>query len=111
MSERANHKRSTVEKATDEFLRVLRQRNASVHTIKAYAGDLENFASYVGTREWKSIDHVAIRGFLSHLYEKGLSKAAERADRANEQGAVTAARQGQTAAIVELNSETDFVAK
>ena len=45
------------------------------------------------------------------LREKGLSKAAERADRANEQGAVTVARQGQTAAIVELNSETDFVAK
>ena len=75
MSERANHKRSKVEKATDEFLRVLRQRNASAHTIKAYAGDLVNFAYYVGAREWKSIDHVAIRGFLSHLYEKGLSKA------------------------------------
>jgi len=45
------------------------------------------------------------------LREKGLSKAAERADRANEQGAVTVARQGHTAAIVELNSETDFVAK
>src|SRR5438309_2529695 len=75
MSQRPNQKRTTVEKATDEFLRVLRQRNASAHTIKAYAGDLENFASYVGAREWKSIDHVAIRGFLSHLYEKGLSKA------------------------------------
>src|ERR1700757_801626 len=74
MSERANHKRSPVEKATDEFLRVLRQRNASAHTIKAYAGDLVNFANYVGAREWKSIDHIAIRGFLSHLYEKGLSK-------------------------------------
>ena len=45
------------------------------------------------------------------LREKGLSKAAERADRANEQGAVTIARVGNTAAIVELNSETDFVAK
>ncbi len=45
------------------------------------------------------------------LREQGLSKAAERADRANEQGAVTIARQGNTAAIVELNSETDFVAK
>ncbi|MDQ6727480.1 MAG: translation elongation factor Ts [Actinomycetota bacterium] len=45
------------------------------------------------------------------LREKGLSKAAERADRANEQGAVTIARDGQVAAIVELNSETDFVAK
>jgi integrase/recombinase XerC len=75
MSERSNEKRTTVEKATDEFLRVLRERNASAHTIKAYAGDLENFASYVGAREWKKIDHVAVRGFLSHLYEKGLSKA------------------------------------
>src|ERR1700740_262975 len=74
MSERANHKRTEVEKATDEFLRVLRQRNASAHTIKAYAGDLENFANYVGARDWKSIDHVAVRGFLSHLYERGLSK-------------------------------------
>src|SRR5438445_5793270 len=74
MSQRPNQKRTTVEKATDEFLRVLRQRNASAHTIKAYAGDLENFASYVGSREWKKIDHVAVRGFLSHLYEKGLSK-------------------------------------
>jgi elongation factor Ts len=45
------------------------------------------------------------------LREKGLSKAAERADRANEQGAVAIARQGNTAAIVELNCETDFVAK
>src|SRR5246127_740333 len=74
MSNRSQHKRTTVEKATDEFLRVLRQRNASAHTVKAYAGDLENFASYIGAREWKSIDHIAIRGFLSHLYEKGLSK-------------------------------------
>jgi elongation factor Ts len=48
---------------------------------------------------------------VTWLREKGLSKAAERADRANEQGAVTIARQGQTAAVVELNSETDFVAK
>ena len=45
------------------------------------------------------------------LREKGLSKAAERSARANTQGAVTAAREGNVAAIVELNSETDFVAK
>src|SRR2546425_3241825 len=63
-----------VEKAIAQFLRSLRERNASLHTIKAYAGDLEHFAAYVGSRPWRSIDHVAIRGFLSQLYEKGLSK-------------------------------------
>jgi integrase/recombinase XerC len=71
---KAETKRTTVENATDEFLRTLRQRNASPHTIKAYAGDLDNFAAYIGSRHWRAIDHVTIRGFLSHLYEKGLSK-------------------------------------
>ncbi len=67
-------KRSVVEHAVDQFLRSLREGNASAHTIKAYAGDLDVFASYVAEREWRRIDHVVIRGFLSHLYEKGLSK-------------------------------------
>jgi integrase/recombinase XerC len=66
--------RTAVEKACDQFLRSLRERNASPHTIKAYTGDLDNFAAYVGPRNWHAIDHVTIRGFLSHLYEKGLSK-------------------------------------
>ena len=66
--------RTIVERATDDFLRHLRERNASVHTIKAYAGDLDVFAAYIGARDWKTIDHIAIRGFLSHLYDKGLSK-------------------------------------
>lgn len=67
-------KRSPVELATDNFLRHLRERNASAHTIKAYAGDLDVFAAYVGERDLKKIDHIAIRGFLSHLYDKGLGK-------------------------------------
>jgi integrase/recombinase XerC len=67
-------KATTVEKAIAQFLQSLRQRNASVHTIKAYNGDLAEFSAYTGSRGWKQIDHVTIRGFLSHLYEKGLGK-------------------------------------
>jgi len=66
--------RTPVEKAIDKFLHSLQQRNASVHTIKAYTGDLGNFSAYLGPRNWRSIDHLTIRGFLSHLYEKDLSK-------------------------------------
>ncbi len=66
--------KTVVAKAVDQFLRALRARNASLHTIKAYSGDLANFAAYAGSRDWASIDHVTIRGFLSHLYEKGLGK-------------------------------------
>jgi integrase/recombinase XerC len=73
MTDKANQ-RTQVQKAVDQYLRVLRQRNASAHTIKAYARDLDTFAAYVGSRDWKKIDHFSIRGFLSHLYEKGLSK-------------------------------------
>jgi len=65
---------SQVGKAIDKFLRSLRERNVSPHTIKAYSGDLASFSAYVGSRKWREIDHVTIRGFLSHLYEKGLGK-------------------------------------
>src|SRR5690349_24669516 len=63
-----------VHRAVADFLRHLREKNASPHTIKAYSGDLANFSAYAGSRGWKNIDHIAIRGFLSQLYEKGLSK-------------------------------------
>jgi integrase/recombinase XerC len=66
--------RTIVEKAVADFLRHLREKNSSPHTIKAYTGDLANFTAYAGSRNWKQIDHIAIRGFLSQLYEQGLSK-------------------------------------
>ena len=47
----------------------------------------------------------------SWLRERGLGKAAERADRENVEGAVAVAIAGSAAALVELKSETDFVAK
>jgi len=66
---------TAIDKAVRGFLQALRQRNASAHTVKAYHGDLDEFALYIGSRKWSSIDHVTIRGFLSRLYEKGLGKA------------------------------------
>jgi elongation factor Ts len=45
------------------------------------------------------------------LRERGLGKASERADRENAEGVVVVAESGNAAAIVELKSETDFVAK
>lgn len=48
---------------------------------------------------------------IQWLRERGLGKAAERADRENAEGAVVVARVGDAAALVELKSETDFVAK
>ncbi|MGB6839901.1 MAG: tyrosine recombinase XerC [Candidatus Sulfotelmatobacter sp.] len=66
--------KTTVDKAAADFIRHLRERNASPHTVKAYRRDLSLFAAYAGLRGWKQIDHIAVRGFLSQLYEKGLSK-------------------------------------
>src|SRR2546423_2665244 len=62
------------QRAVAKFLQSLRERNSSQHTIKAYKQDLGSFARYAGSREWKQIDHVTIRGFLSSEYDKGLGK-------------------------------------
>ncbi len=45
------------------------------------------------------------------LREKGISKAAKKADRIAAEGVAAIKISGNTAAIVEVNSETDFVAK
>ncbi len=50
---------------------------------------------------------------VEFLRKKGLASAAKKSDRATKEGAVTAyiAPDGKTGAIIELNCETDFVAK
>jgi integrase/recombinase XerC len=64
-----------IQKATTKFLRCLAERNVSQHTLRAYTQDLEAFAEFAGERKLADIDHISIRAFLSHLYQRGLSKA------------------------------------
>jgi integrase/recombinase XerC len=61
-------------KAIQNFLRSLQQRNASPNTILAYTKDLNSFVEYTGEVKPADVDHVRIRGYLSHLYDKGLGK-------------------------------------
>jgi len=48
---------------------------------------------------------------VDYLRKKGLSAAAKKAGRVAAEGMIVAAATGQAAAIVEVNAETDFVAK
>ena len=48
---------------------------------------------------------------ITWLREKGISKAAKKASRIAAEGLTKAVEKGNKAAIVEVNSETDFVAK
>src|SRR5260370_37672965 len=66
-----------VQHAVEKLLAALRQPNACANTITAYRKDLTKFQSYVTEKyagQLSAMDPVAIRGFLSPLYESGLSK-------------------------------------
>lgn len=65
-----------IRKGITRFLEHLRaEKNSSSHTLRAYQNELLRFAEYLGPDvRWKEIDHVFIRGFLSHLHGLGLSK-------------------------------------
>jgi integrase/recombinase XerC len=65
----------------EEFLAVLAyERTASPHTLRAYQREIRNFTDYLIQRQGqqadvRQIDHVFIRGYLSLLYDRGLTKA------------------------------------
>lgn len=54
---------------------------------------------------------ASMESAIDWLREKGISKAAKKADRIAAEGVAAILIDGNTAAIVEVNSETDFVAK
>jgi integrase/recombinase XerC len=63
-----------------EFVTFLaKERNDSPHTVKAYARDIADFATfcrayYGGTWRWAGVDRLAIRGWLGALQQRGLAK-------------------------------------
>jgi integrase/recombinase XerC len=67
--------------ASRAFLRHLeRERNASPHTLRAYASDLAQFTAYLERELGRAprpadVDHLLVRGFLAELHQRGLRKS------------------------------------
>jgi integrase/recombinase XerC len=69
-----------VEGAVRDFLSYLKtERGASVHTLRSYRSDLDQFTGYLtsGDRRfsWRKLDHLAVRGYLVHLSGRPFSRA------------------------------------
>lgn len=61
----------------EAFLEALRNRAVSEHTLSSYESDVRDFEGFLKLRNiaFESIDHVVIRDFLSHLYDRKLQKS------------------------------------
>jgi integrase/recombinase XerC len=66
----------TVQRHIDSFLEALRNRAVSEHTLASYESDLREFEAFLKLRktEFESVDHIFIRDFLGHLYDRSLQK-------------------------------------
>jgi integrase/recombinase XerC len=71
--------------AIEKFINHLRyEKNASVHTIRNYQSDLEQFCCYLAPPNddgvpapipLKSLDHLLIREYIGHLYDHQIQKS------------------------------------
>jgi len=72
---------STIQASIEKFLHYLQYvRNASPRTIENYKVDLEQFVAYVtppgeDAMALTAVDHLVIREFIGHLYERRLQKS------------------------------------
>jgi integrase/recombinase XerC len=65
---------TAAQKAVKKFLAALEAKHASANTVTAYRKDLASFAEFIADQELRAVDHLRIRAYLSHLYDRGLSK-------------------------------------
>lgn len=65
-----------LEEHIESFLEALRNRAVSEHTLLNYESDLREFQAFAKSRKTgiEQIDHVFVRDFLNHLYERKLQK-------------------------------------
>jgi len=70
-----------IARLAETFLAMLaNERGASQHTVRAYAREVRNFASYLTETMGKdagirAVEHLHIRAYMGALYERGLTKA------------------------------------
>ncbi|HZU25049.1 MAG TPA: tyrosine recombinase XerC [Bryobacteraceae bacterium] len=74
---------SALAEQIEAFLDELRRENASAHTIRNYASDLEQFLAYFTPPEGEppvpaDFDMLALREWLAHLYEQNLAAVSMR---------------------------------
>jgi integrase/recombinase XerC len=63
-----------MKKYVDNFIRYLEvEKGVSVHTVRAYKKDLEEFSEYAKTEPGK-MDMLDVRGFIADQIKKGLNK-------------------------------------